>query len=85
MEYDKFYMFVLIYDKDEVLFVVENDVELEEWIMVLNEEIKLIENLLSKWIWKSWLGCFSLLYLMGLNLMNIFFFLRFKFFIIFIY
>lgn len=48
MEYDKFYMFVLIYDKDEVLFVVENDVELEEWIMVLNEEIKLIENLLSK-------------------------------------
>lgn len=48
MEYDKFYMFVLIYDKDELLFVVENDVELEEWIMVLNEEIKLIENLLSK-------------------------------------
>lgn len=48
VEYDKFYMFVLIYDKDELLFVVENDVELEEWIMVLNEEIKLIENLLSK-------------------------------------
>lgn len=43
-EYDKPHMFVLTYDKDELLFAAENDAELEEWIMVLNEEIKSIEN-----------------------------------------
>ena len=47
-ECDKPHMFVLTYDKEELLFAAENDAELEEWIMVLNEEIKSIENLSSK-------------------------------------
>ena len=47
-EYDKPHMFVLAGDKEELLFAAENDAELEEWIMVLNEEIKSIENSSSK-------------------------------------
>ena len=47
-EYDKPHMFMLTYDKEELLFAPENDAELEEWIMVLNEEIKSIENSSSK-------------------------------------
>lgn len=47
-EYDKPHMFVLTCDKEEPLFAAENDAELEEWIMVLNEEIKSIENSSSK-------------------------------------
>ena len=47
-EYDKPHMFVLTYDKEELPFAAENDAELEEWIMVLNDEIKSIESLSSK-------------------------------------
>ena len=47
-EYDKPHMFVLTCDKEELLFAAENDAELEEWIMVLNEEVKSIENSSSK-------------------------------------
>lgn len=48
VENDKQHMFVLTFDKEELLFAAENDAELEEWIMVLNEEIKSIENSSSK-------------------------------------
>ena len=47
-EYDRPHMFALTCDKEELLFAAENDAELEEWIMVLNEEIKSIENSSSK-------------------------------------
>jgi len=38
----------VFFDKEELLFATENDAELEEWTMVLNEEIKSIENSSSK-------------------------------------
>lgn len=41
-------MFMVSFDKEEVLFAAENDAELEEWIMVLDDEIKSIENSPSK-------------------------------------
>ena len=47
-ECDKPHMFVLTCDKEELLFAAENDAELEEWIMVLNDEIQSIENSSSK-------------------------------------
>ena len=47
-ECDKPHMFVLTCDKEELLFAAENDAELEEWIMVLNDEIQSIENLSSE-------------------------------------
>lgn len=47
-ECDKPHMFVLTCDKEELLFAAENDAELEEWIMVLNDEIQSIENSQSK-------------------------------------
>lgn len=49
-ECDKPHMFVLTCDKEELLFAAENDAELEEWIMVLNDEIQSIENSSSKWL-----------------------------------
>ena len=42
------YMFALNSEKEELLFAAENDAELEEWIMVLEEEIKVNEELSSK-------------------------------------
>lgn len=41
---DKQHVFVLMGEKEELLFAAENDAEQEEWIMVLNDEIKSIEN-----------------------------------------
>lgn len=45
---DKQHVFVLIGEKEELLFAAENDAEQEEWIMVLNDEIKSIENFPSE-------------------------------------
>lgn len=45
---DKQHVFVLMGEKEELLFAAENDAEQEEWIMVLNDEIKSIENFPSK-------------------------------------
>lgn len=46
---EKPHMFILTCEKEELLFAAENDAELEEWIMVLKDEIEAIENSPSMW------------------------------------
>ena len=45
---EKPHMFVLTCEKEELLFAAENEAELEEWLMVLKDEIEAIENSPSK-------------------------------------
>lgn len=47
-EPEKPHMFVLTCEKEDLLFAAENEAELEEWLMVLKDEIDAIENSPSK-------------------------------------
>jgi len=43
-EGEKPYSFVLVADKDRLQFAAENDADMEEWIEVLEREIKVMDE-----------------------------------------
>ena len=49
-EYEKPYMFILTCEKEDLYFAAENEAELEEWVLVLKDEIEVTDNSTSKFV-----------------------------------
>ena len=54
---EKPHMFVLTCEKEELLFAAENEAELEEWLMVLKDEIDAIDDSPGKFFQRLSLLC----------------------------
>ena len=57
---EKPHMFVLTCDREELLFAAENEAELEEWIMVLKDEIEPTESSPGKQFFSFFFSCLPL-------------------------